>query len=176
MLNSVKVFSVTNIIIFVTVIVYILQHLIPNGSILLGLNIYFLKYEFYWQPLTAIFTHGGIMHILMNMFILFQFGNLIEQIFGIKKFLFIYLIGGILTSLFSFYFIVKMGMMVNLVGASGAICVILGFIALKDTYQRSGMIVWVLLMSFLPLLLGMPIAWYAHLIGFAFGWMIGYFI
>jgi membrane associated rhomboid family serine protease len=176
MLNSVKVFSVTNIIIFVTVIVYILQHLIPNGSILLGLNIYFLKYEFYWQPLTTIFTHGGIMHILMNMFILFQFGNLIEQIFGIKKFLFIYLFGGILTSLFSFYFIVKMGMMVNLVGASGAICVILGFIALKDTYQRSGMIVWVLLMSFLPLLLGMPIAWYAHLIGFAFGWMIGYFI
>ena len=62
----------------------------------------------------------------------------------------------------------------NLVGASGAISVLLGWFALKDTYQRKGIIVWVLLISFAPLLLGMPIAWYSHLIGFALGWLMGY--
>ena len=176
MLNNVKTFSATNIIIFITIIVYFLQHSIQNGSIILGLNIYFLKYGFYWQPLTTIFTHSGMMHIAMNMFILFQFGNLIEQIFGIKKFIFIYLVGGVLTSLASFVFMQKFGMAHNLVGASGAISVIMGFIALKDKYQRSGMIVWILLISFAPLLLGMPIAWYAHLLGFIFGWLMGYII
>jgi membrane associated rhomboid family serine protease len=176
MLNNVKTYSATNIIIFITIIMYFIQNSIHNGSIILGLNIYFLKYEFYWQPLTTIFTHGGLMHIIMNMFILFQFGNLIEQAFGVKKFLFIYFVGGILTSLASFYFMQSMGMMNNLVGASGAISVIMGLIALRDQYQRQGMIIWILLISFAPLLLGMPVAWYSHLIGFAFGWLLGYFI
>ena len=112
----------------------------------------------------------------MNMFILFQFGNLAEQAFGVKKYLLIYFVGGVLTSLASFFFMQSMGMMHNLVGASGAISVIIGLIALRDRYQRQGMIVWILLISFAPLLLGMPVAWYAHLIGFGFGWLIGYFI
>jgi len=176
MLNNVKTFSVTNIIIFVTIITYFLQNSIPNGSIILGLNVYFLEYGFYWQPLTTIFTHGGVFHIAMNMFILFQFGNLAEQAFGVKKYLLIYFVGGVLTSLASFFFMQSMGMMHNLVGASGAISVIIGLIALRDRYQRQGMIVWILLISFAPLLLGMPIAWYAHLIGFGFGWLLGYII
>ena len=62
---------------------------------------------------------------------------------------------------------------VNLVGASGAISVIMGWYALKDTYQRKGIIVWILLISFAPLLLGLPVAWYAHIIGFVIGWLIG---
>ena len=105
MLNNVKTFSVTNIIVFVTIITYFLQNSIPNGSIILGLNVYFLEYGFYWQPLTTIFTHGGVFHIAMNMFILFQFGNLVEQAFGVKKYLLIYFVGGVLTSLASFFFI-----------------------------------------------------------------------
>ncbi|MBT7117847.1 MAG: rhomboid family intramembrane serine protease, partial [Campylobacteraceae bacterium] len=117
MLNNVKTFSVTNIIIFVTIITYFLQNSIPNGSIILGLNVYFLEYGFYWQPLTTIFTHGGVFHIAMNMFILFQFGNLAEQAFGVKKYLLIYFVGGVLTSLASFFFMQSMGMMHNLVGA-----------------------------------------------------------
>jgi membrane associated rhomboid family serine protease len=31
-----------------------------------------------------------------------------------------------------------------------------------------------LLISFVPLLMGMNIAWYAHLIGFGLGWLSGY--
>jgi membrane associated rhomboid family serine protease len=176
MINNIKTFSATNIIIFITIIIYFIQHSLLNGSAILGLNINFLEYKFYWQPLSTIFTHGDVMHISMNMFILFQLGNLIEQKFGTKKFLFIYFFGGILTSIASFYFMQYMGILSNLVGASGAISVIIGLIALKDKFQRQGMIVWILLISFAPLLLGMPVAWYAHLIGFFIGWLIGYII
>jgi membrane associated rhomboid family serine protease len=62
---------------------------------------------------------------------------------------------------------------VNLVGASGAISVLIGFLALKDIVNRKGLIIWILLISFAPLLLGLPIAWYAHIIGFLLGWILG---
>lgn len=44
-----------------------------------------------WQLLTHMFMHGGIMHILFNMFALFSFGGLLEQMWGPKKFIFFYL-------------------------------------------------------------------------------------
>lgn len=176
MLSNVKTFSATNIIILITIFGYFIQTSLQNGSILMGLNYYFLVYEFYWQPLTTIFAHGGVFHIAMNMFILFQFGNLLEQYIGVKRFLFLYLVGGVLTSLGSFAFMVSFDLNHNLVGASGAISLLLGYIALKDPYQRKGMIVWILLISFAPLLIGMPVAWYAHLIGFTLGFLLALFI
>src|SRR5690606_7744417 len=78
---------------------YIIQTTIQSGSILMGLNIYFLIGEFYWQPLSSIFAHGGIAHLAMNMFVLWQFGNMIERFIGSKKFLALYFIKGILTFL-----------------------------------------------------------------------------
>ena len=176
MLRDIKTFSITNIIIFITIIIYFIQNSLSNGSIILGLNIYFLEYGFYWQPLSTIFTHGGFTHILMNMFILFQFGNIVEEIIGVKKFLFLYIIGGILTSIGGLLYMYYTGHWANLVGASGAISLLLGWFALKDKVQRNGIIVWILLISFAPLLLGLPVAWYSHLIGFALGWILGFFI
>ena len=64
----------------------------------------------------------------------------------------------------------------NLVGASGAISVLMGFIALVDKTQRSGIITWILIISVAPLLIGLPIAWYAHFIGLAIGLLMGFFI
>ena len=75
------------------------------------------------------FAHGGFGHIAMNMFVLYQFGNLIEKYRGKKEFLFIYFIGGVLTSLLSYLYIYYLDNQVNLVGASGAICVLMGYIA-----------------------------------------------
>ena len=112
----------------------------------------------------------------MNMFVLWQFGNLLEQYIGKVRFLLLYFIGGILTSIGTLVYIYFTSDLINVVGASGAISVLLGFLALKDQEQRKGIIVWILLISFAPLLFGVPVAWYAHLIGFAFGWMMGYFI
>lgn len=163
--------TATNIIIAITVLVYLLQININQAALFLGLNLYFLIYDFYWQPLSTMFAHGGIAHLAMNMFVLWQFGNLIERYKGIKEFLAVYFICGILTSLLSFLYIYYLDNQVNLVGASGAICALLGYIAYYDKAQRSGIITWVLLISVAPLLIGLPIAWYAHFIGLGLGFL-----
>ena len=105
------------------------------------------------------------------MFVLWQFGNLIERGRGKKEIVFLYLISGILTSLLSFAYIFYLDNSVNLVGASGAICALLGYVAYYDKAQRSGIITWVLLISVAPLIIGLPIAWYAHFIGLGIGFL-----
>jgi len=171
-----KVISLTNLIILANIIMFIVQNTTPNGILYYGLNPYFFQYGFYHQLLTTMFVHGGFFHIFMNMFVLYQFGNMIEPHLGKVKYLILYFVGGLLTSVGSLAFMYLSGEWSNLVGASGAICVLLGWFALKDSYQRKGIIVWVLLISFAPLLLGMPVAWYAHIIGFSLGWILGYFL
>ena len=166
-----KDLSATNVIIFITLVAYIIQINIQNGSLLMGLNLYFLVGGFYWQPLTSIFSHGGIAHLGMNMFVLWQFGNLIERFRGAKELVALYLISGLLTSILSFAYIFYIDNQVNLVGASGAICALLGYVAYYDKAQRSGIITWVLLISVAPLIIGLPIAWYAHFIGLGIGFL-----
>jgi len=43
-----------------------------------------------WQPVTHMFMHGNFMHLFFNMFALFSFGVVLEQMWGSKKFLFFY--------------------------------------------------------------------------------------
>ncbi len=71
---------------------------------------------------------------------------------------------------FSFFF-----ERINLVGASGAISVLLGFLAYIDRYNRKGLVIVILIVSFAPLLMGVNVAWYAHLIGFGIGYLAGFF-
>ena len=47
-----------------------------------------------WQPITHIFMHGDITHILFNMFGLWMFGTPLEQMWGKQKFVFFYLSAG----------------------------------------------------------------------------------
>ncbi len=48
-----------------------------------------------WQPLTHMFMHGGIMHIVFNMYGLWIFGSPLEQRWGKNKFLFFYFAAGL---------------------------------------------------------------------------------
>ena len=110
----------------------------------------------------------------MNMAVLYQFGSLLERYYGSEKFAVIYCIGGVLTSLLSFVYIYVMfksnGTFINLVGASGAISLLLGVLAFLDASSRKGLIIAILLMSFAPVAMGVNVAWYAHIIGFALGY------
>ena len=63
---------------------------------------------------------------------------------------------------------------VNMVGASGAISVLLGFLAFYDRASAKGLFIALMLMSFAPLLLGVNVAWYAHLFGFGVGFGAGF--
>ena len=48
-----------------------------------------------YQIFTHMFTHAGIGHIFFNMFSLWMFGRMLENIWGPKKFLLFYLVCGI---------------------------------------------------------------------------------
>ncbi|MBV5281220.1 MAG: rhomboid family intramembrane serine protease [Paludibacter sp.] len=47
------------------------------------------------QFITYIFMHGGFTHLFFNMFSLYMFGGLLEQLWGPKRFLFYYLVTGV---------------------------------------------------------------------------------
>ncbi len=174
MLRNNEIFTMTNVIILITLLMYVVQTNMPYGSAFLGLNINFLQNGLYYQPLSTMFTHGGVMHLLMNMFVLYQFGNLIEKYRGKLQLFILYFVGGVLTSLGSFAFLSYIGATnYNLVGASGAISVLLGYIALVDRSQRQMILTWVLAISIFPVLLGLSVAWYSHFIGLALGFIIG---
>jgi membrane associated rhomboid family serine protease len=62
---------------------------------ILGLH-YFASSAFKpYQLVTYMFMHGGIMHILFNMFALWMFGNALENFWGAKRFLVFYFVCGI---------------------------------------------------------------------------------
>lgn len=72
-----------------------------GSQFVLTADSYFALYYFespmfkFWQPLTHMFMHGGIMHIAFNMFALYSFGSNLEYIWGGKKFLFFYISCGL---------------------------------------------------------------------------------
>ncbi len=49
----------------------------------------------WWQIVTHMFMHGGLMHIFFNMYALWAFGSPLERMWGTKKFLFFYFSAGL---------------------------------------------------------------------------------
>jgi membrane associated rhomboid family serine protease len=47
------------------------------------------------QIVTHIFMHGGLLHLVFNMYALFIFGQVLEQVWGPKRFLTYYLVCGL---------------------------------------------------------------------------------
>ena len=72
-----------------------------------------------WQTFTYLFLHGGWIHLLFNMFVLWMFGKDLEMDWGKNKFLVFYFVcgmgAGFITVLFGINSIIP------IVGASGAI-------------------------------------------------------
>ncbi len=75
----------------------------------------------YYRLITAMFLHGGLIHLALNMYALNSIGPLVEIYFGKVKYLIIYFISGILSSYFSYLFSSSVS-----IGASGAIFGTLG--------------------------------------------------
>ncbi|SFC01633.1 rhomboid-like protein [Parapedobacter composti] len=74
----------------------------PGANRLFG--VYYPDSPFFkvWQVITYMFMHGGFTHIFFNMFALFMFGPVLEQILGSKRFLNFYLITGLGALLLQF--------------------------------------------------------------------------
>ena len=99
-----------------------MQTLVDMGALFGPLTV--LKGE-WWRLLTAMFLHGGMTHLLMNMFSLYLIGRGAEMYFDTKSYLSIYFFSGIIGGLVSLYMHpVSVG-----VGASGAIFGVFGALA-----------------------------------------------
>jgi rhomboid protease GluP len=75
----------------------------------------------WWRLVTAGFLHGGIIHILMNSWVLFDLGAQVEEFYGSSRMLVIYFIGTVV----GFYASAWWSPVVS-VGASAGICGLLG--------------------------------------------------
>src|SRR5476649_186429 len=53
----------------------------------------------FWTPLTYMFMHSGIFHILFNMLWFYWFGQIFEEYLGKKRTLGLYLLGGLAGAL-----------------------------------------------------------------------------
>src|SRR6201996_6071574 len=49
----------------------------------------------FWTPLTYMFMHAGLLHILFNMLWLFWMGQIFEEFLGNKRIVGLYLLGGL---------------------------------------------------------------------------------
>ncbi len=72
-----------------------------------------------WQPVTYIFFHGGIWHVLINMFVLWMFGSELERLWGKSHFLRFYFYTGIGSGLITLLF--NYQSITPIVGASGSV-------------------------------------------------------
>ena len=91
--------------IIINVVMLLLNELLrlTSGINLNGmLGLYFPKSEFFrsWQIVTHMFMHGGFIHLFFNMFALWMFGRILEQVWGPKRFLLYYLVTGLGAAFF----------------------------------------------------------------------------
>jgi membrane associated rhomboid family serine protease len=88
----------------------------------------------YLTLLTAMFMHGGIMHIVGNMLYLFIFGDNIEDRLGHLRYAVFYLLTGLIASLSHVF--TNLGSEIPSLGASGAISGVLGGYLLLFPHKR----------------------------------------
>ena len=135
MRTDIKRYTLTYILIAASSIVYLLSAFLSRDivdmdvEVLVDMGALFgpftvLKGE-WWRLLSAMFLHGGMTHLLMNMFSLYIVGRGAETYFDTRFYLSIYFFSGIIGGLVSLYMHpVSVG-----VGASGAIFGVFGALA-----------------------------------------------
>lgn len=91
--------TVVKNLIIINVIIAFAQFVLGNMGIdlteYLGLHYWRSHYFYAWQIVTHMFLHGSVGHIFLNMFALWMFGSILENVWGPKRFLTFYLICGV---------------------------------------------------------------------------------
>ena len=140
---------------------------------------------------TAMFLHGGWFHIISNMWVLYIFGDNIEDRVGSMRYLLFYLLSGIAAACLQVFILPSSS--VPMIGASGAIAGVLGAYLVSFPGSRIASIVpifFIFTIVEIPAILflifwfitqvysglfamqgssGSGIAWWAHIGGFIFG-------
>lgn len=111
-----------------------------------------------WRMLTSSFLHASPIHLIVNMYALYVFGNFFEGQFGGKKLLVLYVLAGIggsmLSTIVNFIGLTSDDFLVS-VGASGALFGLLGYLIAYPYLNIDKMQLYVML--FINLLIGLTI-------------------
>lgn len=188
----------------VCIIVFVSMQLMPESLSFRLINLYGmvpirytnpyfgLPFDGYLSFLTSLFLHGNWLHLIMNMWFLWIFGDNVEDRMGHVPYLIFYLICGLLATFLQWFF--DPFLAIPVVGASGAIAGVLA--AYFFIYPLERVVVWVPIL-FLPIVIHVPaitflglwmlvqlysattamlfggvavdVAWWAHLGGFITG-------
>jgi len=181
--------SVTQLLIWINVIVFLVQ----LGCVafrwdwfewFFALHAGGVRRGFLWQPVTYMFLHGGIWHLLVNLFVLWFFGREVEFFLGPRRFTWLYFGGGVAGAALWLAFNFDS---MPVVGASAAVlaCVIafaalfpdrevtlLVFFILPVRLKAKHLALVAIAFDAVPLLEGAStnVAHLAHLGGAALGW------
>ncbi|GHG54553.1 rhomboid family intramembrane serine protease [Sinomonas cellulolyticus] len=165
---------VTFALIGLCVLVYALQWLVPNDEVYQDFayaNSAVLTAQEPWRMLTSAFLHsqGFFLHILLNMYTLWLFGQALEPYLGRIRFLAVYLLSAVGGSVG--YLLLAPPPATAVIGASGAIFGLFGglFVVMR---QRGGDVRQLLVLIVINAVLGFVIpgiAWQAHLGGLLTG-------
>jgi rhomboid protease GluP len=128
----------------------------------------------WWRLITAGFLHGGILHILMNSWVLFGLGAEVEQLYGTSRlivFYFVSTVAGFYASSHFGHF--SVGSSAGIFGLIGAMIAF----GVTDRSHTGSMVkayysqwlIWCVIISFFP-----GVDFMAHAGGFAGGFVAGY--
>lgn len=133
-----------------------------------------------WTLVTSMFAHADFNHLFYNMFALFLFGTILEQMIGGKKFLLIYFSAGLLGSLATLpLYAASLGASGAIFGVMGAVAVLRPRMVVYVSYVPMPMIlaafVWAA-MDLIGLFVPSGVANAAHLAGLGLGIMAGLYL
>src|SRR5262249_38128971 len=120
-----------------------------EGSAIVG-------YGQWWRLITAGYLHGGLLHILMNMYVLFDLGAQVEETYGGARYLVMYSVANVTGFMASLYHSPVLS-----IGASAAIFGLIGGMIALGVRERSAYgaavrrvymrwAIFALVLSFLP--------------------------
>jgi membrane associated rhomboid family serine protease len=96
-----RLWRASTLLMLVLVACFAMQHI--NAAFIRKPDYYFylalspdgIRQWYLWQPVTYMFLHVGLLHLLFNLLGIYFFGRVVESYLGWKKFLFLFFAGGI---------------------------------------------------------------------------------
>ena len=94
----------------------------------------------YWRFATGMLGHGGIVHLIFNLYALTIVGPLIEELYDRKKMLVIFIVGGVLSMAISHIWNAELwgSIQAMTIGSSGGVCALIGACFIGARRRGSG--------------------------------------
>ncbi len=135
-----------------------------------------------WTIFTYMFTHQDFMHLLANMITFYFYGSFLNRIAGVRTFLTVYLVGGLVAGLFILLLAIPPYYLT--IGASGAVFALGGALAVLVPKLKVfifpipvPMPLWVaIVVGFVVLAVIPGVSWQGHLGGLLFGLLAGWYL